>query len=103
MRDDLLSKIKQEAQSRERALKSFQEARTLTTEQAKSRMAILVGPLQQLTTLQQGIERMVQVATRGDDTPSAAEHTLNPPKNPPSAPTPSEGTETVDRGEWANG
>jgi formate dehydrogenase maturation protein FdhE len=41
MRDDLVDKIKREKHSRERSLKSFQEARNLTAADANARIALL--------------------------------------------------------------
>ena len=74
MRDDLVDKIKREKSSRERALKSLQEARNLTTAEANARIALLKGPLQQLDQLQRSIETLAQATMGHDDDPPTPSH-----------------------------
>ncbi len=80
MRSNLLDQIKREKHSRERALKSFQEARKLTASQAAARIALLEGPLQQLDQLQRNIEALAKSITSHDDDPLGTPST---PANPP--------------------
>lgn len=85
MRDDLLDKIKREKHSRERALKSFQDARSLTITEAKARIAILEGPLHQLDVLQKGIEALVQATMASDDAEPSAHSKTTSEQKPPTA------------------
>lgn len=93
MQDELTGQIKREKESCERTLRSVQEARKLSQEQAAQKSAQLKAPLEQLTQLQQRIETLLR-ATVETQAPAA-------PAATPSAPKP-EATVGASSGGWAD-
>ncbi len=102
MRDELLSQIRHEMQSRQRALDSFQEARRLTKSEAEARVAILRGPLQQLERMRTEIESLMQEVMRRDDDPPGMRPSQAGPSGGPAPDSPQHQDAAQDRGEWAD-
>ncbi|NJO64869.1 MAG: hypothetical protein HC836_44130 [Richelia sp. RM2_1_2] len=85
MRDELITKIKQEKETCDRTLRSIQESRKRSLEEIAHRKEELKAPLQQLRQLEKSVEQLAQNAislSEVADTPQP------------------QGTET---GDWADG
>lgn len=113
--DELMGRIRREKKSCDQTLKSIQDARKLSEEQARRRAAELLAPLEQLEQLRRRVEQLAEAIVNLPVRPAARRPATPPtPKRPEPARARSmnvagnvsgdaSGAQYADKGEWADG
>ena len=111
LQDELMGRIRREKKSCDQTLKSIQDARKLSEEQARRRAAELLAPLEQLEQLRRRVEQLAEAIVNLPVRPAARRPATPPtPKRPEPARAramnvsgDASGAPHADKGEWADG